>query len=518
MHSNLVVKHTFLEFDDGNQSPYSLDEVSPGSRVRSSSDSILYESGTVPEPVEMLQAKGCCESEFCLALSKCKDNRLATIIDEEGSRRPSLEAESLSTSAGGEETSEPEPETDAAAEEPMRSRQQSKRSEGSMGNLAEENARLAKENALLRQQCLEVALAAQNAAAATTNAMATCWEPDSCSFAANTSAIQGQQTSPSELGQCTLAPTMSVAHPGGVAQMTVMQGMRPAGGGAMFAPAMPFADMSQCIWVPVNCPPNAVPVMQGANMMFPAGQHMDDQVQSMSSVHQPDNAKKQQARSVQRSRPGLQDSNAKQIFADQTSAQPAPKFAHDNGYFEAQDPRAPCPHPEHLRTTVMLRNLPNNYSRTMLMDLIDSEGFARLYDFIYLPIDFKSRASLGYAFVNLVNSEAANRFRLTFDGFSDWILPSRKVCGVSWSGPHQGLEAHIERYRNSPVMHEGVPDMYKPAIFNDGVRVVFPPPTKKLRAPRIRHFHGPGCVFSPVGMTLPGDSSAPSGSWESFER
>ena len=28
-----------------------------------------------------------------------------------------------------------------------------------------------------------------------------------------------------------------------------------------------------------------------------------------------------------------------------------------------------------------------------------------------------------------------------------------KVCRVTWSGPHQGLAAHVERYRNSPVMH-----------------------------------------------------------------
>jgi hypothetical protein len=160
---------------------------------------------------------------------------------------------------------------------------------------------------------------------------------------------------------------------------------------------------------------------------------------------------------------------------------------------ESQDGQIMCP--PHLRTTVMLRNLPNNYSRAMLLDLIDSEGFAKLYDFIYLPIDFKSRASLGYAFVNMTNHEAAKCFRDTFDGFSNWILPSRKVCGVNWSGPHQGLEAHIERYRNSPVMHEAVPDIYKPALFMDGQRAVFPPPTKKLRAPRIRHFQTGGMDF-----------------------
>jgi hypothetical protein len=140
------------------------------------------------------------------------------------------------------------------------------------------------------------------------------------------------------------------------------------------------------------------------------------------------------------------------------------------------------------RTTVMLRNLPNNYSRGMLLDLINSEGFKGEYDFLYLPIDFTTKACFGYAFVNLVTHEAATRFRAAFDGFSDWIIPSRKRCIVSWSDPHQGLIANIDRYRNSPVMHSGVPDEHKPILFRNGVRVSFPEHSKKLRAPRVRHY------------------------------
>merc|ERR1719240_2625947 len=78
-------------------------------------------------------------------------------------------------------------------------------------------------------------------------------------------------------------------------------------------------------------------------------------------------------------------------------------------------------------TTVMLRNLPNNYSRAMLLKLIDAEGFAGQYDFIYLPMDFKSHASLGYSFVNLVDAEQATRFFETFEGFHRWVVPSQKV-------------------------------------------------------------------------------------------
>eukprot|EP00931_Biecheleriopsis_adriatica_P031456 TRINITY_DN18447_c0_g1_i1.p1 TRINITY_DN18447_c0_g1~~TRINITY_DN18447_c0_g1_i1.p1 ORF type:complete len:364 (-),score=67.56 TRINITY_DN18447_c0_g1_i1:47-1138(-) len=144
--------------------------------------------------------------------------------------------------------------------------------------------------------------------------------------------------------------------------------------------------------------------------------------------------------------------------------------------------------PAELCTTVMIRNLPLNYTRAMLLDLLDSEGFAGKYNFVYLPIDFQSSASLGYAFINLVEHSIVASFWATFSGWSNWVLPTRKVCQVSWSRPYQGLEAHLERYRNSPVMHESVPDEYKPVVFENGVRVPYPmPSTKKTRQPQLRY-------------------------------
>ena len=135
------------------------------------------------------------------------------------------------------------------------------------------------------------------------------------------------------------------------------------------------------------------------------------------------------------------------------------------------------------RTTIMLRNLPNNYTREMLLGMLDEHGFVGLYDFVYLPCDFCRDANLGYAFVNFVDYAAVDRAWKIFDGFSAWSLPTAKVCQVGWSGPHQGLKAHVERYRNSPVMHKSIPDTYKPVIFKNGVRKPFPRPTKKIKVP-----------------------------------
>jgi len=134
----------------------------------------------------------------------------------------------------------------------------------------------------------------------------------------------------------------------------------------------------------------------------------------------------------------------------------------------------------------MLRNLPNNYSRDMLLQLLDREGFRGSYDFVYYPVDFKRWAGLGYAFVNLINHGEASRVWGHFDGFCKWDLPSNKVVEVCWGTPLQGLADCTERYRNSPVMHDSIPEHFKPVVFKNGIRFPFPEPTKKIRNPRWR--------------------------------
>jgi len=143
-------------------------------------------------------------------------------------------------------------------------------------------------------------------------------------------------------------------------------------------------------------------------------------------------------------------------------------------------------HPQEWRTTVMIRNMPNNYTRNMLLELVDSMGFAGNYDFAYLPVDFQSQAGLGYAFINFRSVADANLCFERFEGFSNWTVPSEKVCTVTWSSPTQGLESHIERYKNSPVMHHSLPDEWKPVLLQNGMRVAFPPPSKPIKTPKVR--------------------------------
>eukprot|EP00445_Apocalathium_hangoei_P066967 CAMPEP_0204123914 /NCGR_PEP_ID=MMETSP0361-20130328/9550_1 /ASSEMBLY_ACC=CAM_ASM_000343 /TAXON_ID=268821 /ORGANISM="Scrippsiella Hangoei, Strain SHTV-5" /LENGTH=400 /DNA_ID=CAMNT_0051075417 /DNA_START=49 /DNA_END=1248 /DNA_ORIENTATION=+ len=138
---------------------------------------------------------------------------------------------------------------------------------------------------------------------------------------------------------------------------------------------------------------------------------------------------------------------------------------------------------EDLRTTVMMRNVPSNYTRDRLRELLDAEGFFGRYDFMYFPTDFRTASALGFAFVNLASPADATRFRAHFGGFRQWAARTSKVCNVSWaSADQQGLEANIERYRNSSVMHGSVADEHRPLYLVNGVPEVVAAP-RELRLP-----------------------------------
>lgn len=152
----------------------------------------------------------------------------------------------------------------------------------------------------------------------------------------------------------------------------------------------------------------------------------------------------------------------------------------------ASDPDAggtPCQEP---RTTVVLKNMPEEYTRSMLLDLLEGQGLSGCYDFVYLPINFGSHANFGYALINLVTQDEAERFMALFRGFSGWATDSLKVADVIWSGKRQGLENQIARYRNSPMLSEGMPEEAKPLLLKDGVPVGFPPPTRRVKPLRVR--------------------------------
>mmetsp|Transcript_104876 Transcript_104876/g.191520 ORF Transcript_104876/g.191520 Transcript_104876/m.191520 type:complete len:573 (-) Transcript_104876:132-1850(-) len=135
-------------------------------------------------------------------------------------------------------------------------------------------------------------------------------------------------------------------------------------------------------------------------------------------------------------------------------------------------------------TTVMFRNIPNKYTRDMLVRQLE-EDMRGLFDFVYLPIDFKNKCNVGYAFINFRSVEACMSFVNRFNGVEvRKCLPglnSRKVTEVT-PARVQGFDENVQRLRNSPVMRElaSKPE-WMPLIFDsDGVQLPFPMPERPL--------------------------------------
>jgi len=139
--------------------------------------------------------------------------------------------------------------------------------------------------------------------------------------------------------------------------------------------------------------------------------------------------------------------------------------------------------------TVMIQNLPREFKKHCLCAVLLHLRFFGQFDFVYVPVDFKQCASYGFAFVNFLNCNQAEQFRRCFPQYAATCMPGCQRCHVRLNAPVQGLKDNIERYRNSPVMHDAVPAQYKPLLFHGGVPVAFPAPRKSIRFPRLRNFN-----------------------------
>ena len=115
------------------------------------------------------------------------------------------------------------------------------------------------------------------------------------------------------------------------------------------------------------------------------------------------------------------------------------------------------------RTTIMIKNIPNKYTQKLLMDAIDKNN-KDSYNFFYLPIDFKNKCNVGYAFVNFVKPAALYKFYKEFNGKKWYRFNSEKVCSIAY-GRVQGFDSLVEHFKTSNVMNQMDPRL-KPVIFN----------------------------------------------------
>ncbi|KAJ8479012.1 hypothetical protein OPV22_022739 [Ensete ventricosum] len=107
---------------------------------------------------------------------------------------------------------------------------------------------------------------------------------------------------------------------------------------------------------------------------------------------------------------------------------------------------------EDTRTTIMIKNIPNKYTSKMLLAAID-ETHKGTYDFLYLPIDFKNKCNVGYAFINMVSPVHIISFYEAFHGKKWEKFNSEKVASLAYARI-QGRAALIAHFQNSSLMNE----------------------------------------------------------------
>ncbi|CAO2842257.1 unnamed protein product [Amaranthus hypochondriacus] len=107
---------------------------------------------------------------------------------------------------------------------------------------------------------------------------------------------------------------------------------------------------------------------------------------------------------------------------------------------------------EDTRTTLMIKNIPNKYTSKMLLAAID-ENHKGTYDFIYLPIDFKNKCNVGYAFINMMSPLHIIPFYEAFNGKKWEKFNSEKVASLAYARI-QGRPALIAHFQNSSLMNE----------------------------------------------------------------
>ncbi|CAI9093085.1 OLC1v1028500C4 [Oldenlandia corymbosa var. corymbosa] len=130
---------------------------------------------------------------------------------------------------------------------------------------------------------------------------------------------------------------------------------------------------------------------------------------------------------------------------------------------------------EDKRTTLMIKNIPNKYTSKMLLAAID-ERHRGTYDFIYLPIDFKNKCNVGYAFINMTDPSLIIPFFQAFNGKKWEKFNSEKVASLAYARI-QGKAALIAHFQNSSLMNED--KRCRPILFhtdgpNAGDQVPFP--------------------------------------------
>ena len=104
---------------------------------------------------------------------------------------------------------------------------------------------------------------------------------------------------------------------------------------------------------------------------------------------------------------------------------------------------------EDQRSTMMIKNIPNKFTREKLLEIID-KNFNGTYDLFILPKDGNKNRNFGYAFINFISSYSIPYFYFVFNG-KKWVdTNSNKICEITYS-KIQGRSELISHYPNKII-------------------------------------------------------------------
>ncbi|XVF01023.1 hypothetical protein REPUB_Repub04eG0052100 [Reevesia pubescens] len=178
-----------------------------------------------------------------------------------------------------------------------------------------------------------------------------------------------------------------------------------------------------------------------------------------------------------------------------------------------------------METTVMIRNIPNRYTREMLKDFLDQhcmltnkeaefqnagadeEPSLSAFDFLYLPIDFFTKSNKGYAFVNFTNRGSARKFFHACH-YKYWnCFQSNKIREI-YCAKLQGVEQLVKHFERMEFPSED----FQPLTFNparDGSKQVVKETIVVLRL----FSHNVGEVIEEGWTLAPGSDEKSKGRW-----
>ena len=119
---------------------------------------------------------------------------------------------------------------------------------------------------------------------------------------------------------------------------------------------------------------------------------------------------------------------------------------------------------EDKRTTIMIKNIPNKFTREKLLELID-KNFKGTYDLFILPKDGNKNRNFGYSFINFISSYYIPYFYSVFNSKKWTDTNSQKVCEITYS-KFQGRNELIAHYPSKIIFFNDAID-FKNRINND---------------------------------------------------